>query len=68
MIRDRLPGMLLCASVIIITFSQTMKSKEHADAKAEFFKWVKRHSVFFLPLLEMEVCKAEEERRETTKC
>lgn len=38
MISDRLSDMLLCTSVIIVTFSQIMKSEKHADEKVKLFK------------------------------
>lgn len=34
---DRLPDMLLCTSVKIVTLSQIMKSEKHADAKVKLF-------------------------------
>ena len=36
-ISDRPSNMLLCMSVIIVTFSQVMKSEKHADAKVKSF-------------------------------
>lgn len=50
MISHRLSDMLLCTSVIIVTFSQIMKSEKHADTKVRLFQWVEKalfHVFFF---------------------
>lgn len=65
MISHRLSDMLLRTSVIIVTFSQIMKSEKHADTKVRLFQWVEKalFHVFFFFLLRMEVWEASREER-----
>lgn len=60
--------MLLCTSVIIITFSQTVKSKKHADAKVKFSKWVEKALLLLSPFIKNGSVKQRRKEERPKKC